>query len=124
MFPSRWIPLFCRYKEAKSCSGDIFPCVAETGAKQPASGAIDCHCLSFSEQIEGDIEEPESRLSWLPASLRQPLVTGCSISHTDLCLSMCLFPSHFLFLKLVLAQCSCSLYSFMCSLLCCTKRLS
>ncbi|XP_061751656.1 isoleucine--tRNA ligase, mitochondrial isoform X1 [Nerophis ophidion] len=29
----------------------------------------------LEEELEGDSEEPESRLSWLPASLRKPLVT-------------------------------------------------
>ncbi|XP_030248140.1 isoleucine--tRNA ligase, mitochondrial isoform X1 [Sparus aurata] len=29
----------------------------------------------LEEEIEGDTEEPESRLSWLPAPLRKPLVT-------------------------------------------------
>lgn len=32
--------------------------------------------LSFPEETGGDSEEPESRLSWLPAPLRSPLVAG------------------------------------------------
>lgn len=39
-----------------------------------------CHCLLFPEETEGDADEPESRLSWLPASLRSPLVSGYSCS--------------------------------------------
>ena len=42
---------------------------------------MDCYRLSFPEEIEGDTEEPESRLSWLPAPLRKPLVTGSLIIH-------------------------------------------
>lgn len=37
--------------------------------------------LSFPEGMEGDAEEPESPLSWLPAPLRKPLVAGYLIIH-------------------------------------------
>lgn len=40
-----------------------------------------CQCLSFPEEIERDTEEPESHLSWLPAPLRKPLVTGYLMIH-------------------------------------------
>lgn len=48
------------------------------------------HCLSFPEETDGDSEEPESRLSWLPAPLRKPLATGCSINTVVLVFS-CVF---------------------------------
>lgn len=51
--------------------------------------------LSFPEETEGDTEEPESRLSWLPAPLRKPLVTGHLITHllanTAASVSQCVF---------------------------------
>lgn len=78
------------------------------------SRAISClsrrvsHCwslvvLSFPEEMEGDSEEPESRLSWLPAPLRKPLVAGYLLANT----ATFVFSndSLSLFLRLLLALC-------------------
>lgn len=61
--------------------------------EQPTSLNGRVHCLSFPEEADGDTEE--SHLSWLPASLRKPLVSGCSISHTAAFVLVFLLPSYY-----------------------------
>lgn len=96
---------------------------------------LHCLCLvvfSFPEEMEGDSEEPESRLSWLPAPLRKPLVTGyltihllwptqqpfifeCVFGPLSLCFSD--------FLLLVSHSARNSSLAFKCSWICCNYEL-